>query len=182
MVLFTWNKKHWYETQGGTLGVPNEPIDEYYIPRHMFPSLKKVDDWKRPSTNYMNGSRDVIVARLGETYLIAAEALYKAGKSEEATYYINEIRQRSAYPGKEEQMKITVDQLDLDFILAERSRELGGEFKRWLTLVRMGKLIERVKAHNVRGGPNIKDYHKLRPIPESQMDLTTNEYPQNPGY
>jgi starch-binding outer membrane protein, SusD/RagB family len=182
VVLFTWNKEHWYETQGGAIGVPEEPIDKYYIDRHMFPSLKKVDDWKRPSTNYMNGSRDVIVARLGETYLIAAEALYKDGKPEEAVYYINEIRKRAAYSGKEEQMTITSDQLDLDFILDERSREMFGEFKRWLTLVRTGKLIERVRAHNVRGRPNIKDYHKLRPIPETQMDRTTNEYTQNPGY
>jgi hypothetical protein len=28
----------------------------------------------------------------------------------------------------------------------------------------------------------MQEYHQLRPIPQSQIDRTSNEYPQNPGY
>ena len=65
--------------------------------------------------------------------------------------------------------------LDLDFILAERARELFGEGHRWFDLVRFDKLVEYVRARNAEAAPNIQDFHTLRPIPQSQIDLTINE-------
>jgi len=83
-------------------------------------------------------------------------------------------------------MNITASDLDIDFILDERTRELLGEFHRWFDLVRTDKLIERVRLHNPEGGPNIQDHHALRPIPQEQIDLTRNSdgssYGQNAGY
>jgi hypothetical protein len=72
----------------------------------------------------------------------------------------------------------------------ERARELCGEQQRWFDLKRTGKLLERVKLHNVRAGENIKDFHVLRPIPVTQMDAITNRtagpdpngFWKNPGY
>lgn len=177
--LFTWHQDHYYDINDED---PTTFEDSLYYPINMFPSNTKTDDFKRPSVNYMAGSRDVIVYRLAETYLVAAEALYQDGSPEDAVDMINEIRRRAAFEGKEDQMEITSAELDLDFILDERARELYGEQKRWLDLKRTGKLLERVKAYNDEGAPNIEEYHRLRPIPAQQRERTSGGYPQNDGY
>jgi len=80
----------------------------------------------------------------------------------------------------------------LAFVLDERSRELCGEYKRWEDLSRTKTLVPRVRAFNFQAAPNIKDYHVLRPIPQTYLDgiqlsgkaLTPDqkEAQQNPGY
>ena len=77
---------------------------------------------------------------------------------------------------------ITAAQVNLDFILNERGRELLGEQDRWFDLVRTGKLLERVKKWNPEAASNVKDFHVLRPIPQDQIDRTSNQFDQNPGY
>lgn len=42
-----------------------------------------------------NGTRDIYLFRLAETYLIAAEAAVKMGDNSNALYYINQIRKRA---------------------------------------------------------------------------------------
>jgi starch-binding outer membrane protein, SusD/RagB family len=131
----------------------------------------------------MDGSRDFIVYQLAGTYLIAAEAMYmRDGNGDNAVEYLNILRRRAAYPGKESEMEVSANDVDIDFILDEYSRESFGEQKRWLDLKRTGKLVERVKLYNAEGEPNIQNYHSLRPIPANQLTRTTNEYGQNDGY
>jgi len=148
----------------------------------IYPTTIKFLDPLRPSVSEEGGSRDYLVFRLAETYLIAAEGLLRAGRAAEALPYINAVRRRAAFPGFEAQMELTADQLTLDAILDERARELAGESMRWFDLVRTGKLLERVKAHNVDARDNIKEHHALRPIPQTQVDRTAGGFPQNPGY
>jgi starch-binding outer membrane protein, SusD/RagB family len=145
------------------------------------PTLTKYFDTKRADLNAPS-IRPVIVYRLAETYLIAAEAAFMLGKTAEAVTYINTVRERAANPGQTN--SIQASDLSLDFILDERSRELCGEMVRWLDLVRTGKLLERVRLHNKEAGPNIQPKHILRPIPQSQIDAVTtgDPYPQNPGW
>ncbi|RAK03124.1 putative outer membrane starch-binding protein [Larkinella arboricola] len=159
-------------------------VPSLYRP-NLFPTLQKFLDPLRQNVNYEPGSRDFIMFRLAETYLIAAEALIKQGKPAEAVPFINAVRRRAAWPGKEKSMEITAAQATMDFIMEERERELLGEMHRWFDLKRWGKLVERVKLYNPDGGPNIQEHHVLRPIPQDQIDRTTGglaNYPQNPGY
>ena len=151
----------------------------------IFPSLNKFLDPFRLSVNETRGSRDFLLFRLAETYLIAAEALMRDGRPAEGLPYINAVRRRAAIPGHETEMELTVPQLTLDEVLNERARELAGESMRWFDLVRTHTLLSRVKTYNwqdATGATSIKPYHVLRPIPQTQIDRTSTPFPQNPGY
>jgi len=157
-----------------------------YTPRtyadNIFPSLNKFHDPFRLSINEVHGSRDYLLLRLAETYLIAAEALLRDGRAAEALPFINDVRRRAAISGHEAEMELTLAQLTLDEILNERARELAGESMRWFDLVRTHTLVSRVRAYNPDGAPNVRPYHALRPIPATQLQRTTCCYTQNPGY
>lgn len=151
---------------------------------NLAPTLTKYFDTKRASLNDPS-VRPVIVYRLAETYLIAAEAAFRTGQIPDAIKYVNAIRERAAFPnGNVAAMDISASDLSVDFFLDERSRELSGEMIRWWDLVRTGKLLERVKLHNPEAAPNIQAKHILRPIPQAQIDATTTgtPYPQNLGW
>lgn len=154
------------------------------LDRRLFPNLLKHMDPLRSSINATDGRRDFVVIRLGEMYLIAAEAAWRQNKSAQAATYLNVLRTRAARPGKEAQMQVAAANINLDFILDERARELVGEMFRWYDLKRTGKLIERVKLYNLDAAPNIKEMHLVRPIPQTQIDRVTNpgDFLQNPGY
>ncbi|MBF9237726.1 RagB/SusD family nutrient uptake outer membrane protein [Hymenobacter sp. BT683] len=173
--------------------VPYRVIQPSQYTTEYFPTLNKYDSRNRTSVNGFS-TRPNIIYRLAETYLIAAEAYFYLGDAAQAATYINVVRQRAAAPGKTAEMTIAPSQVSIDFILDERARELAGEMMRWFDLKRTGKLLERVKAYNppltrlasgVYGSNaaiNIKDYHVLRPIPQTEVDRTSGKITQNPGY
>lgn len=132
--------------------------------------------------NEEKGTRDWVCFRVAEAYLLAGEAYYRAGDVDNALKYINTLRRNCAIEGKEKEMEISASDLSVDFILDERARELCGEGKRWYDLKRLGKLIERTDLHNKKAHGNMKPFHELRPIPQSQIDRCTNVYPQNPQW
>jgi hypothetical protein len=146
--------------------------------------MLKYQDTKRAGINDPS-VRPVIVYRLAETYLLAAEAAFNLGDLANAAKYMNVVRERAAYPNANPTaMDITPANVTLDVIFDERARELCGEQTRWLDLVRANLLLQRVMLHNPDAAVNIKDKHILRPIPQSQIDrtITGEKYPQNQGY
>jgi hypothetical protein len=158
-----------------------------------FPSVKKFMDPSRGSNFNDPSTRPVVMYRFSDVYLIAAEAYFKDGKTTEAANMLNVIRQRAAFRKSNTSaqntaaaaaMAITSAEVNIDFILDERSREFYGEWQRWQDLVRTRSLVRRVLAWNPEAGVNIKDFHMLRPIPQSQIDRVVEgpPFPQNPGY
>lgn len=147
-----------------------------------FPSMNKWIDPTRPDRQKTQGQRDFILMRLADAYLLRAEARLAQNNTAGAADDLNMIRRRGAWPGQEAAVEIDAGDVTLDFILDERARELVGEGHRWWDLVRTNKLVERVRLHNEQGGPNIQDFHVLRPIPQDQIDRTLGGYGQNPGY
>lgn len=129
-----------------------------------------------------NSHRDRYVIRLAETYLLRAEAYFLSGDSDAAAEDINEVRERSLAP------PITGSDVDIDFILDERARELFVEENRLMTLMRTGTIVERVRAHNpmhngTYGSNQIFDYQNLWPIPNPEIERNTEAtLEQNPGY
>jgi hypothetical protein len=148
----------------------------------MFPTLNKFLDPTRTSTNQEPGQRDLVLMRFSNTLLMLAEALMRDGKPDQALPYVNTVRTRAAKPGQTAAMQVTAADLNLDFILDERARELTGETSRWFDLKRTGKLVERVKKYNAAGAANIQEFHNLRPIPNNEILLSTGTMKQNPGY
>lgn len=81
---------------------------------------------------------NVKIIRLSEIYLIAAEAALRQATpdKEKAASYLQQIRKRA--PGLE---SATKDNVTLDMILDEKSKELFGEGQRFFDLIRCNKTI-----------------------------------------
>jgi len=158
------------------------------------------------------GTRDWYIMRLAETYLIAAEAYGRKGDYVKSLEYLNAIRKRASYKdgevkppqyyqvegglyeeltkSTEKEMLVSLDQINSpdkirEFILDERARECHFEYQRWYDLVRTETFFDRVHKYNP-DAQNVREYHKLRPIPQSHIDRLANagdaEEEQNPGY
>ena len=124
--------------------------------------------------------KDWYALRFAETLLLRAEAYVDLNKPELAAADINKVRRRSnAKP-------VTAADVNIDYILDERARELYGEEWRLIILRRTGKLMERVRKYNdnpMCPGAYIDEHNFRWPIPQTQIDLNVDAvFPQNPGY
>ena len=142
------------------------------------------------------GVKDWPVMRLGETYLLRAEARFRQGNLTGAADDINKLRDRAfkeyrASSGNPNAGKVSENQIDIDFILDERARELIGEENRRMTLVRTNTLKERIAKNGdvVPAAPEskvitgFKDFNVLLPIPLSVIQLNKDaKIEQNTGY
>ncbi|POY40002.1 RagB/SusD family nutrient uptake outer membrane protein [Flavobacterium alvei] len=146
------------------------------------PMFKKFDEpgvaFKQPN-ELSDGTRDMVMMRSGEAYLIAAEAYLKSSNPTTAAARLTTLRARAGLT-----TPVTAGQVTIDFILDERARELIGEVNRWMDLKRTGKLIERVLLYNPHAKMNnaLKPKHLLRPIPQYEIDNTYGSITQNPEY
>ena len=125
---------------------------------------------------------DFPLFRLADAYLMAAEAALRIGGAqnrEKALAYINELRDRAYESGKygnAESGRITDSELNLDFILDERSREMAWELTRRTDLIRFGQYTNGTYhwawKGNVIEGQAVDRKYNLFPIPEA--DVTAN--------
>ncbi len=214
-----------YSVNGGNIGGGQIPgradyvINLNEINRRFYPGLWKLGTYRTDNAGGLgspNGAltRPFPIAKFSELYLIAAEAAVKgaapqAGKT--ARDLVNVIRARAGkwrFDNGEQEERIednsaaltaaTPMTIDIDYILAERSREYFGEGKRWYDLVRTQKWGELASSYEIAGNDatdhnptvttrNIQPFHYLRPIPQGQidaMDMPDAEKAayQNPGY
>jgi len=152
--------------------------------RNIYPIIRKVEGNVGTLTNTDIGFsgrtfQDIMVFRLAETYLLRAEAYWNLGRLQDAANDINRIRSRA------NASLIVAGDVTLDYILDERARELIVEEPRRRTLVRTGKLVERVRKFNMRSitRTTIQDYHRWWPIPQSAIDENIGApLGQNIGY
>jgi len=208
---------------GGTLpGRADYVISPSGISRVTYPGTWKLSTYRTDNAGGLgqpNASitRPFPIAKFSELYFIAAEAAVKGattttGKS--AYDLINVIRaragkwkfNRAANVAKTDDYSAamtaatpaTPATIDLNYILAERSREYYGEGYRWFDLVRTQKWGELAATYRIASATkgdhtavtvtrSIQPYHYLRPIPQSQIDgmeATADEKAafQNPGY
>jgi hypothetical protein len=127
---------------------------------------------------------------------LRAEARFRQGDTSGSDDDINVLRNRAfkeaRIAGNNPDLgKVTASDIDLNFILDERVRELIAEENRRMTLVRTNTLKERIllNGDKVPYAPESKvitgfqDYHALLPIPLTERQLNKDaELEQNPGY
>jgi hypothetical protein len=189
------------------------------ISRIVYPGLWKLGTYRTDNGTGLGqpnagSTRPFNIAKFSELYFIAAEAAVKgattqAGQS--ARELINLIRARAGKwrwdnngnvakveDHSAEMIAATPATIDIDYILAERSREYYGEGYRWYDLVRTQKWTALASSYQICGSNygdhtpqtvtrNIQPNHYLRPIPQSQMDAldmnaAEKQAYQNPGY
>lgn len=139
-------------------------------------------------------SIDFPLFRTGDAYLMAAEAILRGANAPQgaALGYVNEIRERAYMSDNYAQAGIRSDvsgriqesELNLDFILAERQRELASELVRRTDLIRFGKYTKNQNwdwKDGIRTGGDVDDKYVLFPIPESEM-VNNPTLIQNKGY
>lgn len=189
------------------------------ISRITYPGLWKLGPYRTDNGTGLgqpNGAstRPFNIAKFSELYFVAAEAAVKgatvkAGMS--AKDLINVIRARAGkwrwhnnnnvamnVDNSAAMVAATPATIDINYILAERSREFYGEGYRWFDLVRTQKWAELAGSYMICGAAykdrtpqtftrTIEPKHYLRPIPLGQLDrmeLSDEDklaY-QNPGY
>lgn len=127
---------------------------------------------------------DIPVIRVAEIYLNYAEAVLRGGAGGDlntALNYINALRTRGYGNASG---NITLSDLNLNFILDERSRELYWEGTRRTDLIRFNKFVSGYDwpfKGNVAGGTSVSDIRKIFPIPLNIITINPN-LTQNPGY
>ena len=136
------------------------------------------DSWYRPykykNLSGENTNEYSVVFRLEEVYFILAEALAKQNRLAEALPYLNATRERA---GLAPLSDLSAEDFETE-LLAEKRREFFTELgHRFLDLKRLGRLDE---LKTVK--PNWDNTRALWPLPQNELLLNANLYPQNPGY
>ena len=124
------------------------------------------------------GDVDYPMIRLGEIYLIYAEACMNLQQEGDAMPYIEELASRAGVAAP--------DQITEDFLVAERARELMWEGHRRTDLIRFGlfhtdEYLWPYKGGDEYEGQAFPEYKCIFALPPTE--LAANPYlQQNPGY
>lgn len=133
---------------------------------------------------------DFPIFRLAEIYLIYAEAVLRGGTGgdvSKALNYINQLRGRAyANDPQSTQGNITQDDLNLQFIIDERARELYWEMHRRTDLIRYDllttdKYLWAWKGNTINGR-GVDNKYNIFPIPTEDLLANPTNLKQNEGY
>ncbi|NVJ87946.1 MAG: RagB/SusD family nutrient uptake outer membrane protein [Flavobacteriaceae bacterium] len=160
----------WANQTGATYGTGYEHTGYFnrkYIPR----TRSNAAQGDRNLTN-PNNYRAI---RFADVLLMAAEAFNRSSTPDDtkAQAYLNRVRER-AFGNTSNNISATGNTL-YDNILDERRVELVGEGHRFFDLVRTGRAVQEINGF-------VAGKHELFPIPEIEISLAGNRWPQNPGY
>jgi|GEM_PF-41453 len=207
-------------------------VEPSHISRNRYPGNWKLGPYRTDAAGTANIgqpnasiTRPYNIAKFSELFFIAAEAAVKGASTQAvsgayandgtARGLINVIRARAGKWKFSNALNktVTVDNstamiaatpatIDINYILAERSREYFGEGYRWLDLARTQKWVELGGSFTIVDANNASDWNDnapqvftrtitpqnyLRPIPTSQLDgldMSADQVAayQNPGY
>jgi starch-binding outer membrane protein, SusD/RagB family len=147
------------------------------------PKFTNVSSGGSPGAHPVFPDTDFPMFRLGDAYLMYAEAVVRGGGGSTATAlnYVNALRQR-AYG--DASGNITAPQLTLAFLKDERARELLWEAHRRTDLIRFNAYtsagIWQWKG-GVKAGTTTAAFRNLYPIPATEISANPN-LTQNAGY
>ncbi len=150
------------------------------------PKYTNLTSGGNPGSNPSFPDTDYPMFRLGDAYLMYAEAVLRGGNGDMTTAvgYVNELIER-AYGDQ----SANVTTIDLDFILEERARELYFEAHRRQDLIRFNKFSDRAGAEEMMwewkgndvNGATISSHLEIFPIPATDLSANPNLF-QNDGY
>lgn len=147
-----------------------------------FPDELLIEDQSVPGSIGHTGPckrnwKDHYAIRLAETYLLRAEAHLGNGNQAAAAADINALRSRA------QAAPVAAGDVDIDYIIDERMRELNIESLHLFTTNRLGKTADRIRTNFPLLGATIQDYHNLWPIPYGEIEKNVEAVlEQNPGY
>ncbi len=170
-------KREWIANAEATKGQRVMITDKYWQDGWLFPAPTKFFFAHDDDLTHTGSYRDRMKFRLSETYLLLAEAYLGLNDADNAAKAVNVVRNRA------KASSVSAAQMDMDFLLDERIRELVGEESRRFTLVRTGKYVDRVRKYNEVLRDKVQEHHALWPVPKTIIDANRDiEFPQNPGY
>jgi starch-binding outer membrane protein, SusD/RagB family len=148
------------------------------------PKYQNITSTGAPGSDPGFADVDYPMFRLGDAYLLYAEAHLRGGGGSEAEAlgYVNALRERSF---GDDSGNISAAELTLDFILDERGRELLWEGHRRTDLIRFGVFTGDARVWAFKGGTpggqGTPQHLDLYPIPAAELVANPN-LEQNPGY
>nr|NQU93107.1 RagB/SusD family nutrient uptake outer membrane protein [Bacteroidota bacterium] len=120
-------------------------------------------------------NKNVRILRMGEIYLINAEAANELANTPKAQASMNAVRNRAGLGNT-----TAASQSDLRMaIWKERRWELAMEYDRFFDLIRQGRAGEVLRA---QGKSFVDGKNEVFPIPQSEISASGNKLTQNPGY
>lgn len=173
------DKRGTFYTDGQSLDITNVSTftDGYAVTKYI---NKNADGSAAQRTDIPD--TDFPMFRVSDAYLMYAEAVVRGattGNLATAAGYVNQIRTRAGAS------QISTANLTLDFILAERGRELFWECHRRTDLIRFGKFTGGDKIWQWKGGTMngaaTESFRDLMPIPAKTIQANPT-LKQNPGY
>lgn len=153
--------------QPATTYVPTRSMIELYVGTDKRANISVMVDGDATVLNKYNNitsTNPIIITRLAEMYLIAAEGKGVAGGG---IKYLNDLRAKRGLgpvsPVNDEEL--------VNAVLHERRLEFLGEGFRWFDLVRTGRFAERFSEES---GEPLSEKYTVFPIPQRERDLNPN--------